>query len=142
MPGRCGLFPFHFDQPDRLRASLTGVDTLYNTYWVRFDYGEHTFERAVANTRALIRAAREAGVRRMVHVSITNPTLASPLPYFRGKAELEQSVRNSGLSYAILRPTVIFGAEDILINNIAWLLRRFPFRGSWQRPIPPAADFC
>jgi NADH dehydrogenase len=102
------------------------VDTLYNTYWVRFDHGDHTFESAVANTRILIRAAREAGVKRIVHVSITNPSPDSPLPYFRGKALLERSVRESGLAYAILRPTVIFGAEDILINNIAWLLRRFP----------------
>ena len=36
---------------------------------------------------------------------------------------------DSGLSYAILRPTVIFGIEDILINNIAWFVRRFPFFG-------------
>ncbi len=124
--GRVRAVPFHFDQPEALRANLTGVDTLYNTYWVRFDYGDHTFERAVANTRALIWAARQAGVRRLVHVSITNPSLTSSLPYFHGKALLEQAVRDSGLAYTILRPTVIFGAEDILINNIAWLLRHFP----------------
>jgi uncharacterized protein YbjT (DUF2867 family) len=126
LAGQIPAFPFDFDQPDRLRAHLQGVDTLINTYWVRFSHGEKTFDRAVANTRALFRAAREAGVRRVVHVSITNPSAASPLPYFHGKALLEQSLRESGLSYAILRPTVIFGKEDILINNIAWLLRRFP----------------
>jgi uncharacterized protein YbjT (DUF2867 family) len=124
--GRVKAAPFHFDAPERLRASLEGVDTLYNTYWVRFDHAENTFERAVANTRILIAAARDAGVRRVVHISITNPALDSTLPYFRGKAVLEQTLRESGLSYAILRPTVIYGAEDILINNIAWLLRRFP----------------
>lgn len=119
--------PFHFDQPAVLRASLEGVDTLYNTYWVRFDHGAVTFEKAVQNTLVLLRAAREAGVRRIVHLSITNPSLESPLPYFRGKARLEETIRGSGLSYAILRPTVIFSQEDILINNVAWLLRRFPF---------------
>lgn len=124
--GRIRALPFHFDQPERLRDSLKGVDVLYNTYWVRFNYGEQTYERAVANTLTLIRAAREAGVRRIVHVSITNPSLESRLPYFHGKALLEQAVRESGLEYTILRPTVIFGAEDILINNIAWLLRHFP----------------
>jgi len=63
---------------------------------------------------------------RIVHISITNATLDSPLPYFRGKAEAEEAIRESPMSHAILRPTLIFGAEDILINNLAWLLRKFP----------------
>ena len=119
--------PYTFDDPSRLADNLCGVDTLYNTYWVRFDHGQKTFSLAVENTKILFQAAREAGVRRVVQVSITNPTLDSPLPYFQGKAVLEKSLQESGLSYAIIRPTVIFGDEDILINNIAYLLRRFPF---------------
>ncbi|MGB9905680.1 MAG: NAD(P)H-binding protein, partial [Desulfotomaculales bacterium] len=106
--------------------TLRGVTTLYNTYWVRFPYGETTYERAVENTLILFRAAGEAGVRRIVHISITGASEDSPLPYFQGKGRLEKALRNSGLSYAIIRPTVIFGTEDILINNIAWLLRKFP----------------
>jgi uncharacterized protein YbjT (DUF2867 family) len=124
--GQIPAYAFNFDQPERLRASLEGVQVLYNTYWVRFDHGNSTYARAVENTRTLIRAAKDAGVERIVHVSITNPSLDSPLPYFRGKAQIEEAIRASGLSYAILRPTVLFGLEDILINNIAWLLRRFP----------------
>lgn len=124
--GQIETHPFNFDRPQALRRSLQGVDTLFNTYWVRFDHGDKTFSRAVANTRTLIRAAVEAGVRRLVHVSITNPSLDSPLPYFKGKAALEAEIQASKLSYAIIRPTVIFGREDILINNIAYLLRRFP----------------
>jgi NADH dehydrogenase len=123
---RVPAHPYNFERPDRLAQSLRGVDTLYNTYWVRFDHGQATFARAIQNTRALIQAASQAGVRRIVHVSITNPTLDSPLPYFRGKALLEGALQESGLSYAIIRPTVIFGLEDVLINNIAYLLRRFP----------------
>lgn len=119
-------FPFNFDRPSELTRSLQGVTTLYNTYWVRFTHGSITFDEAIENTRKLIRAAAEAGVKRFVHVSITNPHINSPLPYFSGKGLLEQTLMNSGLSYAIIRPTVIFGDEDILINNIAWLLRRFP----------------
>jgi uncharacterized protein YbjT (DUF2867 family) len=121
--------PYDFAHSDRLARSLEGVDTLYNTYWVRFPYGEMTHERAVANSRILFEAARRAGVRRVVHVSITNPSADSPLSYFRGKAQLEKALIESGLSYAILRPAVLFGGEsgeDILLNNIAWLLRRFP----------------
>ena len=118
--------PLSFDEPDRLAAALAGVDVLYNTYWVRFNHRLFTHAQAVANTLVLFEAARRAGVRRVVHVSITNPDEASPLEYFSGKARLERALQASGLSYAILRPTVLFGCEDILINNIAWALRRFP----------------
>lgn len=120
------VYPFDFGRPKELAKSLEGATTLYNTYWVRFAHGTTTFEKAVENTLTLLRAAEEAGVRRMVHVSITNPSVDSPLPYFRGKAILEQAIQASRLEHAIIRPTVIFGDEDILINNIAWLLKRFP----------------
>jgi uncharacterized protein YbjT (DUF2867 family) len=126
---RVQIFPYHFDRPEDLRRSLRGASTLINTYWVRFPRGESNFETAVRNTRTLIEAAKDAGVQRIVHVSIANPSLESPLGYYRGKAQVEQAVVGSGLSYAILRPTVIFGAEDILINNIAWFVRRLPVFG-------------
>jgi uncharacterized protein YbjT (DUF2867 family) len=118
--------PFNFDRPEALKESLEDVDVVYNTYWVRFAHGDTTFEGAVANTKTLINAAKAAGVRRFVHISITNPSLDSPLPYFRGKAQLEAYLQGAGLSYAVLRPTVVFGPEDILLNNIAYILRRFP----------------
>lgn len=126
---RVAVRPFNFDRPAELAASLRGADTLYNTYWVRFPYGRVTFEQAVENTQTLIRAAEVAGVRRIVHVSVANASEQSPLPYFRGKALVDKAVISSRLSYAIIRPTVIFGGQDILINNIAWLLRRFPVFG-------------
>jgi len=126
---RVAAYPFHFGEPAKLVESLRGVEVLYNTYWVRFNHRTFTHADAVRNTETLFAAAREAGVRRVVHVSITNPTEDSPLEYFRGKARLERSLRESGLSYAILRPTVLFGKEDILINNIAWALRRLPVIG-------------
>jgi uncharacterized protein YbjT (DUF2867 family) len=115
-----------FRDEEGLRRALDGVDTLFNTYWVRFAHDVTTFGRAVENTRVLVRAARAAGARRVVHVSVTNPSLDSPLPYFRGKAEVERDVAASGLSYAIVRPTLVFGPRDILVNNIAWGLRRSP----------------
>jgi len=127
--GRVVSAPFNFDRPSDLARSLTGVGTLYNTYWIRFPRRGVTYDLAVANTEVLVRAAAQAGVRRIVHVSITNASETSPFPYFRGKGYLERVIACSGLSYAIIRPTVIFGAEDILINNIAWLLRRFPVFG-------------
>jgi NADH dehydrogenase len=130
---RVRAFPFHFDQPDRLRDSLRGVEVLINTYWVRFDHRLFSHQAAVANTKILLEAAHAAGVRRIVHVSITNPHLRSPLPYFSGKAELESALETLGVSYCILRPTVLFGKEDVLINNIAWSLRHLPVFGVFGR---------
>ena len=127
--GRVRAYPLNFDRPGELAESLRGVDVLYNTYWVRFNHRRFSFSGAVKNTRLLFAAAIEAGVRRVVHVSITNPSEDSALEYFRGKAELENTLKASGLSYAILRPTVLFGEEDILINNIAWMLRHLPVFG-------------
>ncbi|OGO09154.1 MAG: epimerase [Chloroflexi bacterium RBG_13_60_9] len=119
-------FPYGFDQPDRLTTALRGADILYNTYWIRFEYGGLTFEKAVGNTRILFDCARQAGVRKIVHVSVTGNAQDSPLPYYRGKAAQERLLRESGLSWAIVRPTLVYGGEDILVNNIAWLMRKFP----------------
>ncbi|HXH51099.1 MAG TPA: NAD(P)H-binding protein [Terriglobia bacterium] len=120
------VVPYHFENPAELRRNLEGASTIYNTYWVRFSHGRQSFKNAVANTQTLIRAAERAGVRKFVHVSIANPSEDSPLPYYHGKAVLEAALAQSALSWAIIRPTVIFGLEDILINNIAWMVRHFP----------------
>ncbi len=122
-------YPFDFDQPDQLVETLKGIDTLFNTFWVRFDHKEATFHWAITSSRILFQAAKQAGVRRIVHVSITNPDRHSKLPYFWGKALLEEDLINLGLSYAILRPAVIFGDKGILINNMAWFLRYTPVFG-------------
>ena len=126
---RLRVLPFHFDAPEKLTESLRGVSVLYNTYWVRFNHAGFTHADAVRNTEILFRAAKAAGVGRVVHVSITNPSEDSPLEYFRGKARLERCLVESGLSHAILRPAILFGKEDILVNNIAWALRRLPVFG-------------
>jgi uncharacterized protein YbjT (DUF2867 family) len=121
--------PLRFDDVESLARSLEGADVLYNTYWVRFDHRLFSYQSAVKNTLLLFDAARRAGVRRIVHVSITNPSAESCLPYFSGKAQLEGALAECGVSYCILRPAVLFGPEDILINNIAWALRTFPVFG-------------
>ena len=118
--------PFNFENIDKLTSSLIGVDVLYNTYWVRFNHKTFSHDYAVNNTLSLFKAAKQAGVKRIVHVSITNPSEESTLEYFQGKAILEKALMESGISYSILRPAVIFGKEDIPINNIAWLLRKMP----------------
>ena len=117
---------YNFDSPEELARSLEGADVLYNTYWVRFARGGVTHDTAVRNTEALIRAAEAAGVSRFVHIGITNASADSSLPYFRGKGLVRDAIKASTLSYAIVNPALLFGREDILVNNIAWALRRFP----------------
>ncbi len=119
-------FPYNFDRPAELVATLRGASMVYNTYWIRFEHGGATFQQAVQNTVTLFECAKRAGVERVVHISVTNASLESRLPYYRGKALQEQALSESGVSYAIVRPTLVFGREDVLVNNIAWLIRKFP----------------
>lgn len=130
--GKVKAYPFNFDNTEKLVESLKGASVLYNNYWVRFNYTNNTtftYASAVENSTKLFKAAKKAGIKRIVHISITNPSGDSPFEYFSGKARLEKALIESGISYAILRPAVLFGKEDILINNIAWFLRKFPVFG-------------
>lgn len=119
-------YPLDFQYPDRMAGVMGGADALVNTYWVRFNHPLFRISDAVQNVLSLFRAAGMAGVRKIVHISITNPDIHSSIEYFAGKARLEAELVQSGMSFTILRPAVIFGREDILMNNIAWALRRFP----------------
>jgi uncharacterized protein YbjT (DUF2867 family) len=133
--------PLDFGAEQELTSSMAGAHTLYNTYWVRFAHGEMSHELAVANSKVLFAAAGAAGVRRIVHISITHPSLTSADSYFRGKAEVEQALAGCGVPYAVARPAVLFGGDGVLVNNMAWLLRRLPVfaiggRGEYRvRPI-------
>jgi uncharacterized protein YbjT (DUF2867 family) len=130
-----------FTDPGALERDLAGAHTMYCTYWVRFSRGAVTHGAAVENSRVLFGAAARAGVERIVHVSITHADPASPYPYFRGKGEVEGHLRASGVPYAIVRPAILYGGNGVLLNNIAWLLRRLPVfaiggRGEYRiRPI-------
>lgn len=129
LAGKVEPFPLAFDEANFAKV-FAGAKVLYNTYWIRYDgVGATTQAQAVENTKAMFAAARRAGVERVVHVSITNPSPDSPYAYFRHKYTMEQALIGSGLSYAILRPATLFGGRDILINNIAWTLRHLPFIG-------------
>jgi len=134
--GRVRVLPQRFDDSAFLERELTGCEVLYNTYWIRFPRGGQTYEGAIERSRNLFAAARDAGVRRVVHVSVTNCRLDSELPYYAGKARVEQALRETGVPHSIVRPTLVFGVEDILVNNIAWMLRRLP-----MVPIPGAGDY-
>jgi uncharacterized protein YbjT (DUF2867 family) len=132
--------PYSFDDPDRLRRSLQGATTLYNTYWIRFEHAGMTFGQAVRDTMTLFECAPAAGMQKVVHISVTQASERSPLPYYAGKARQERALHKAGLPHAILRPTLVFGEGDILVNNIAWLMRHyplFPIFGSGEYRLQP-----
>lgn len=120
--------PFAFDDPDRLATAFDGVTTFYNTFWARTG-GADGFDALVARSKALFDAAQQAGVQRIVHLSVANPSADSPYAYFRGKARVEQLVGECGVPSAIVRPALIFGGRTVLMNNLAWSLRRLPVFG-------------
>jgi len=133
-------YPYNFDRPELLQETLRGAETLYNTYWVRFNHGSSTFAQAVKNTEVLFQCAVEAGIQKIVQISVTNASSESPLPYYQGKAIQEEALKRCGVPYAIIRPTLVFGKEDILVNNIAWLIRKypvFPIFGDGQYRVQP-----
>jgi len=141
--GAVEVHPLDFDDEAALVASLEGADVLYNTYWVRYNHATKQFahDLAVENCKKLFAAAHKAGVRRIVHFSVAHPRKAPGWTYFVGKVAVEEHLAASDYSYAILRPTVLFGGErNVLINNIAWMLRTFPVFGVFgmgNYPIQP-----
>ena len=137
---RLEVAPLDFSDPDGLCRSMQGAGVFYNTYWIRFGRGGNTFDQAVANSKLLFEAAARAGVGRIVHFSVANASSESRLPYFRGKGQVEEMLKSLGIPYAIIRPTLVFGEGDLLLNNMAWALRRFPvfpIFGNGDYPVQP-----
>ena len=96
LAGAVRVAPLDLDDEAGLVRALDGTEVLYNTFWIRFPRGGSTFEWAVAASARLFRAAAAAGVERIVHISVTRPSL------------------------------VFGGRQEILVNNIAWFVRRAP----------------
>ncbi len=127
LAGRVDVAPLRMDDDAQLVESLRGASTLFNTYWIRFRRGDTTFEQAIENSERLFRAAIAAGIERIVHISVSNPSEDSRYAYFRGKAAVERRLRALPVSSAVIRPTLVFGGrEEILVNNMSWCLRHLP----------------
>jgi uncharacterized protein YbjT (DUF2867 family) len=119
--------PLQFGDAEALERALAGAEVLFSTYWIRFGRDGASFDGAVENSRALFAAARRAGVGRIVHLSVTNASASSPFAYFRGKAAVERVLAETTTEHAVIRPSLVFGGrEEMLVNNMAWLLRRLP----------------
>ena len=124
--GQVASAPLQFADKRALTRAMQGADVFYNTYWIRFERGQTTFEDAVENSKVLFEAVIDAGVSKIVHISVSNPSSDSPLPYFNGKWRVEEALKSYGIPYAVIRPALVYGKDDLLLNNIAWALRRFP----------------
>jgi len=122
--------PLAYHDTSQMAKILEGTDVLFNTYWVRYnDYKGITREQSIQNSKNIVDAAKMAGVKKIVYSSHTQTSLDSPLQYIRGKAEVEQYIRESGLEYGFVKPCCIFGDtpdESIVINNISYFMRTFP----------------
>ena len=80
----------------------------------------------VAGTRALVEAAHEAGVGRLVYLSHLGADRASAYPVLKAKGLAEEFIRHSGLAHTILRAALLYGEEDVFVNVIAAMLRLGP----------------
>jgi uncharacterized protein YbjT (DUF2867 family) len=119
--------PLQFQDAPSLIATLRKSTILVNTYWIRYPAKGISHETAVQNIEFLVQCAKQAGIHKIIHISVSNPSKDSQLSYYKGKAEAEEIIQQSGIPFTILRPTLVFGKEDVLLHNIAWLLRYFPF---------------
>jgi NADH dehydrogenase len=110
----------------QLQRVLAGADAVVNL--VAILHGrEADFERVhVQLPQRLAAACRAAGVQRLVHVSALGVAADAPSMYLRSKARGEAALQSAGLQLTVLRPSVIFGAEDRFLNLFAGLQRWFP----------------
>ena len=127
--------PLRFNR-EHIEHELAGADLFINTYWIRLPWRDQTFDTAVDNSRLMLRAAKDAGVDRVVYISVSNAARGTSLGYYAGKVRVESFVRSEFRNYAIVRPTLVVGPHDVLSNNIAWFLRHFPFF-----PVPDGGSY-
>ncbi|MGE4112185.1 MAG: complex I NDUFA9 subunit family protein, partial [Burkholderiales bacterium] len=114
--------------PAALAAAIRGCDAVINLVGVLHDgRGTGGFGGAhVELARKVVAACRDAGVRRLLHMSALAAAPDAPSNYLRSKGEAEHLVLDSGLDVTVFRPSVIFGPEDNFLNLFAGLLRMFP----------------
>jgi NADH dehydrogenase len=138
VPGRCAAGVEHVagrsDDPAALGRALAGVSAVVNAAGILFERCDNTFQSVhVDGVRVLTEAMRAAGVRRLVHVSALGAKETSGARYHRSKWRGEGVVRNSGLDWTILRPSLVYGRGDHFVNRFAALFST-PLVG-WYLPV-------
>ena len=121
-PGQVVPFRGDLNDPASVRAAVAGADVVVNLVGILYERGRQTFQNIhVAGAAAVAKAAAEAGAKTLVHVSALGASASSPSRYARSKAAGEEAVRAAFPAAVILRPSVIFGAEDDFFNRFARL---------------------
>jgi uncharacterized protein YbjT (DUF2867 family) len=116
------------DDADSLRRAFTGCDSVAHFAGINRELGAQTYERVhVRGTRAVVDAARTAGVRRIVYLSFLRARPDCGSAYHESKWAAEEIVRATGLEYTILKSGVIYGRGDHLLDHVSRALYTFPF---------------
>jgi uncharacterized protein YbjT (DUF2867 family) len=122
-------------QPASLKDALAGVSTIvdaiqFDGYPVENPQRGLTFERIdYGGALALIDAAKQAGVAQFIYISGAAADENSAHPAFRAKGRAERAIRESGLTYTIFRPSLVYGPQDKVVNGLARALRYAPVFG-------------
>ena len=138
----CELVQGDMTEPDTLRGAVDGVESVVHLVAIR--QGKRSQFEAVMSrgTRALLDAARDAGVRRFVHMSALGTTEETKdiVPYYRAKWDMEQAVQASGLPYVIFRPSFVFAPDGGILptfRKLAKLTPVTPIAGSGEQRLQP-----
>ena len=126
-----------------LTGVMQGVDCVIHLVGIIHERKPDTFEKVHAEgTKNIVEAARSAGVNRFLHMSALGTRAGARSRYHQTKWAAEECVRNSGLAWTIIRPSVIYGPEDLSINVLTSVMRRLPFvpvLGDGRANIQPVA---
>jgi uncharacterized protein YbjT (DUF2867 family) len=121
------LFTGDIRDPDSLGTALSGSGAVVHLAAIAIERGKDTYESV--NTEATARildAARIAAARRIIFTSQNGASWSAPSRFLRSKGKAEELVKDSGLDWTVVRPSVIFGPEDEFVNVLARLVRLSP----------------
>jgi uncharacterized protein YbjT (DUF2867 family) len=117
-------------RPETLPAAVQGVDAIVHTAFITADrkqsVGNHYNETNVRGTANLVQAAKDAGVQRIIEVSGLGTKPDKPGSYMQGRYLAEKMVKESGLSWTIIQPSVLFGKDAPFIKGLTDLIRSAP----------------
>jgi nucleoside-diphosphate-sugar epimerase len=131
------------DDVAALTAAFSGCDIVVHAAGINREIGDQTFARVhVAGTRAMIEAARRAGVGRIVMVSFLRARPDCGSAYHESKWAAEELIRQSGIPHTILKASMVYGRGDHMVDHVSRAVKTWPvfgtvgFRGKTVRPIP------
>lgn len=132
-PDHVRYFPGDVVSGAGLEQGMQGCDAVIHLVGIIVEKGTNTFEAVHhAGTRNLVQAAKRSGIRRFVHMSAVGVRADGVAAYQRSKWKGEEEVRQSGIPYCILRPSLIFGPGDGFVTEMMDMMKKAPL----FRPVP------